>query len=116
MQRTHTPVASDRNRLAGLRRFLLFTAIAGMAGTGLELLFIGHFEDPWQLVPLGLLPAGVFVLAWHQLRRSAASAFVVRLVMALFVAGGLAGVFLHYSGNQEFELEMYPDVRPGAGA
>ena len=101
-------MASDADRLARLRRLLLFTALAGMGGTGLELLFIEHFEDPLQLAPLVLLPAGVSVLAWHGLRGSAVTARVVRLVMALFVAGGLAGIVLHYSGNQEFELEMYP--------
>lgn len=81
-----------------------------MAGTGLELLFIAHFEDPLQLVPLVLLPAGVAALGWHALRASAASALGVRLVMALFVAGGSLGIALHYGGNQEFELEMYPSM------
>jgi hypothetical protein len=30
--------------------------------------------------------------------------------MALFVANGLLGVGLHYRGNHEFELEMYPTM------
>jgi hypothetical protein len=98
----------DREKLAGLRRVLLLIVIVGIMGTGLELLFIGHFEDPVQLVPIGLLPAGLIALAWHASRRSRASVRVVRLLMALFVASGVLGVGLHYRGNQEFELEMYP--------
>jgi hypothetical protein len=107
--RTNEALNSSK-RLAGLRRFLLLTVMGGIAGMGLELLFIGHVEDPWQLVPIVLLPVGLIALAWHGLRPSRASADSVRLVMTLFVASGLIGVGLHYSGNQEFELEMYPSM------
>jgi hypothetical protein len=103
-----TRAAPDRERLAGLRRFLLLTLMAGIAGMGLELLFIGHVEDELQLVPIVLLPAGLIAAAWHTLRPSRASARGVWLLMALFVASGLIGVALHYRGNHEFELEMYP--------
>lgn len=82
--------------------------MAGIAGTALELLFIGHFADRLQLVPMVLLPAGLVALAWQALRPSVASARGVRLLMLLFVVSGLLGVSLHYRGNQEFELEMYP--------
>jgi hypothetical protein len=75
---------------------------------GLELLFIGHVEDRLQLVPIVLLLAGLIVLVWHASRPSRATTRGVRLLMVLFVASGLLGVALHYRGNQEFELEMYP--------
>jgi hypothetical protein len=102
--------ASDRERLAALRRFLLLTLMLGIVGMGVELLFIGHVEDRLQLVPVVLLPAGLSTLAWHTLRPSRASARGVRVLMALFVASGLLGVGLHYRGNHEFELEMYPSM------
>jgi hypothetical protein len=108
MSRIRTRTASDRERLAGLRRFLLFTLMAGIVGMGLELLFIGHVEDSLQLVPIVLLPAGLIAVAWHALRPSRASARGVGLLMGLFVASGLVGVGLHYRGNHEFELEIYP--------
>jgi hypothetical protein len=107
MFRARTSV-SDLARLNGLRRFLLFTSMAGIVGMGLELLFIGHLEDPLQLVPMALLPAGLIALVWHASRPSRASTRGVQLLMALFVASGLLGIALHYEGNQEFELEMYP--------
>jgi hypothetical protein len=102
--------ALDGEKLAALRRFLLLTLMVGIVGMGLELLFIGHVEDRLQLVPIVLLPGGFVALAWHTLRPSSASAHGVRLLMALFVASGLLGVGLHYRGNQEFELEMYPSM------
>jgi hypothetical protein len=98
----------DRERLRGLRRFLLVIVMAGITGMSLELLFIGHLEDELQLVPIVLLPAGLIALAWHVSRPSRASARGVQSLMALFVASGLLGVGLHYRGNYEFELEMYP--------
>jgi hypothetical protein len=100
----------DRERLADLRRFLLLTVMVGIVGIALELIFIGHVEDPLQLVPIVLLPVGLIALAWHTSRPSRASARGVRLLMALFVASGLLGVGLHYRGNHEFELEMYPSM------
>jgi hypothetical protein len=84
--------------------------MVGFAGMGLELLFIGHVEDRLQLVPVVLLPTGLIAIAWHTLRPSRASARSVRLLMALFVASGGLGVGLHYRGNHEFELEMYPSM------
>ena len=110
MPRTSTRAALDRERFAGLQRFLLLTLMGGIGGMGLELLFIGHVEDRLQLVPVVLLPSGLIALVWHTLRPSRASARGVRLLMALFVASGLLGVGLHYRGNHEFELEMYPSM------
>ena len=30
--------------------------------------------------------------------------------MAAYLASGLVGLWFHYSGNAEFELEMYPSL------
>ncbi len=101
---------SDDLTLASLRRFLLVTLIAGAAGMGVELMFIGHVEDRLQLVPVVLLTAGVAALLWHAVRPGAASVRAVRLLMMLFVGSGVLGVGLHYRGNHEFEREMYPTM------
>lgn len=110
MSRTHTRAASDDERLAAMRRFLLLTLIAGIAGMGLELLFIGHVEDRLQLVPVVLLAGGLAAVAWHAARPSRTSVRAVRGLMALFAVSGLLGVGLHYRGNHEFEREMYPSM------
>ena len=93
-----------------MRRFLLLTLVAGIAGMGLELLFIGHLEDQLQLVPVVLLAGGLVAVVWQAVRPSRASVRAVRGVMALFVVSGLLGVGLHYRGNREFEREMYPSM------
>jgi hypothetical protein len=92
--------------LSAIRRLLLFALVAGCAGTLAELLLIGHFEDPWQFVPLALLGVGLLIAIWHAAAPGLLSTRLVQLMMAFFVISGAAGVVLHYRGNQEFALEM----------
>jgi hypothetical protein len=94
--------------LSTLRRFLLALFLAGILGTGTELLLLGHTEDTWQLVPLGLMAASLVVLAWHGLARRRLSLRIFQTLMLFFVLSGFAGLLLHYQANVEFELEMYP--------
>ncbi len=89
---------------------LLFILVLGIVGTGAELLLIGHYEDPWQIAPLGLFAAGLVAVAWQGVSRSPASIRALQTVMALFVASGALGVYLHYAGNIEFERELDPDL------
>jgi len=110
MDHRPTRALSDRDTLTRLRRFLMLTLIAGTAGMALELAFIGHFEDPLQLVPVVLLATGLVVLTWHAASPRRATTRAVQLLMSLFVASGLVGVGLHYRGNEEFEREMYPTM------
>jgi hypothetical protein len=94
--------------LARLRRYLVVTLLLGVAGLAVELLLIGHFEEWAQRVPMVLLPLGFAALTWHAVAGSPASVAVVRGVMVAFVLSGTVGIGLHYRGNEEFELEMYP--------
>lgn len=103
------PRASDAI-LAVVRRVLIVILVLAMAGILTELLLIEHFEDAWQLVPLVLLGLGLLVLGWHVFAPSGPSARAWGILMALFIIAGLIGVYLHYSGNVEFELEQNPDA------
>ena len=96
--------------LQGIRRFLFAILILGMGGTAIELLLLKHDEDAFQLIPLGLLAAGLVVVTAHALRPSTASARTVRLTMAAFIAAGLAGLYFHYKANVEFQLESDPTL------
>lgn len=96
--------------LRAIRRLLLATLIAGMAGTASELLLIGHMEDPWQLVPIVLLAVGTVVALAHAVTPQRFTGRLLQLVMALFLASGGIGMVLHYRGNSEFELEMAPSI------
>ena len=93
-----------------MRRMLLFILVLGILGTGAELLLIGHYEDPWQIAPLGLFAAGLVAVAWQGVSRGPAGVRALQIVMALFVASGGLGVYLHYAGNIEFERELDPEV------
>ena len=93
-----------------LRHALLALLAMALAGTGTELLLLEHYEDAWQLVPLALVGLGLAVIAWRALRPHGASLPAFRVVMLLMIASGAAGLFLHYQGNTEFELERAPEL------
>ncbi len=99
----------DTRVLARIRKLLLALLAVGSVSTGLELLLLGHFEEITQIAPLVLLAAGVAIAAWH-LASARASVPALRWLMVLFVASGGVGIALHYRGNVEFELEMYPTL------
>lgn len=93
-----------------LRTFLLVTLLVSLTGTLAELLLLEHFEDAWQWAPIALVAAALVTLGWHAFERGPVSLNVLRGLMVLCVASGVLGVLLHYKGNVEFELEMYPDL------
>ena len=101
----------DRDDPAGagpLRRILLAVFLLGALGTLAELILLEHYEDWWQLLPLVLLGASPVAVVLLVLRPGAASVRSFQMLMLLLVAAGGIGVYQHYSGNVEFELEMYP--------
>jgi hypothetical protein len=91
-----------------LRLVLLGIFLLGIGGLSAELLLIEHFEDLWQVTPFVLFAVSAVVLLWHAAARRAASVLAFRYVMVLFIAAGFLGVYLHYTGNVEFEREMSP--------
>jgi hypothetical protein len=105
------PSPEPADPFGAARPVLFFILLTGILGTGVELLLLEHVEDVWQLVPIGLIVLSLGVLLWHTRRRSHATLQAHRVVMWLFVLSGLTGVWLHYQGNMEFELEMYPSMR-----
>jgi hypothetical protein len=95
---------------AGLRRLLLVILLLGMAGMTVELLFLDHDEAATQLIPLILLGMGIAVTVWHAVQKGAASLMALQLVMVLFVATGLLGMYLHFVASIEFLREMDPSI------
>jgi hypothetical protein len=91
-----------------IRAWLLALLIFGMGGTAIELVLLGHYDGAWQLVPLALLGAGFLVVAWHLVRPSAGTIRGLEATMAGFLVAGVIGVFLHYQGSLEFQLEVDP--------
>jgi hypothetical protein len=93
-----------------LRSALLVLFVVGSVGTGVELLLLGHTEDTWQWTPLVLMGLSVPALTWFLVRPGRAGGRTLQVLMGLFVVGGVIGLSLHYRGNAEFELEMYPSL------
>ena len=91
-----------------IRSLLLAIFLLGALGAGGELVLLGHYEEPWQLVPLGMIGLSLVVLAVRLFRNDARVLRVFQVCMLLFVVAGVLGVYLHYQSNVEFELEMNP--------
>lgn len=105
------PNAELGKTLIPLRRGILALLVAGLLGTGTELLLMGHTEDLAQLIPLLLIGLSLLVLGWYAAGESALSLQVLRGIMLLSVVSGAVGSFLHYRGNVEFEIEMTPGLQ-----
>ena len=93
-----------------LRRAVTGLLAMALVGTGAELLLLEHYEDAWQFVPLVLIALGLLAMGWRAVRPGRASLRAFRVVMVLMVASGALGLFLHYRGNTEFELERDPGL------
>lgn len=94
-----------------VRHLLHAALIAGLIGTGLELTLLEHYEDFWQLIPILLLAVGLAGSTWHITAPSHISGRILGIIMLACIAAGLLGLGLHFKGNMEFELEMYPGLR-----
>lgn len=88
-----------------LRRLLLGLMLVGMLGLGAELLLLEHYDDVWQWVPLIGLALGLVLTLAVWMRPGAALLRAFRVLMALYVAAGALGMYLHLDGNAEFERE-----------
>jgi hypothetical protein len=106
-----SPESATADRvLAAARRAIALILVLAMAGIFVELLLIEHFEDAWQFVPLVLLVLGVVVVAWHMKAPSRTSHRLLQGTMGAFVLAGVLGLYLHFAGNVEFELEQTPNA------
>lgn len=93
-----------------MQRLLLALLLFGIVGLIAELVLLEHYDRWEQWIPLVLLSCGLIVTV--AIARSAAPAITgaFRLVMMLFVATGVLGVYFHYQGNAEFALEQNPNL------
>jgi len=96
--------------LSRVRRVLLAILAIGLAGTGTELVLLKHTDGVWQLVPVFLIGTSLLLVGWVAASRGAASLHLLRVMMWLFVLGGVAGLVLHFKGNIQFEQESDPSI------
>ncbi|MEO7408888.1 MAG: hypothetical protein ABIZ92_17935 [Vicinamibacterales bacterium] len=101
-------MTDDAVTIGVIRRLLIAILLIGMIGTAVELLLLDHDEDVTQLIPLMLIVAGIAVVLWNAVGRARVSVVAVQIVMVLFVASGLLGMYFHYAASVEFQHEMDP--------
>lgn len=97
--------------LGRIRGWLLALFILGMLGATTELLLLGHYEDAWQWTPLAVMAGGLVATMCRLLAPGPTSIRAFRTVMLAFIFSGSLGLYLHYNGNAQFELEMSPGLR-----
>ena len=96
--------------LVAIRRVILAVLLLGMSGLLIELSLLAHYEDVKQWIPLAALAAGISSVIFQLVHPRAWTLGLVRCVMVLFVVCGLLGMYFHYRGSREFQLEMDPSM------
>jgi peptidoglycan/LPS O-acetylase OafA/YrhL len=96
--------------LLTIRRVVLGVLLLGMTGLLIELFLLAHYEDFKQWIPLAVLAAGIGALALELVHRRVWTLAVVRTIMAVLIFIGLLGVYFHFMGSREFQLEMDPTM------
>ena len=102
---------TDDHRLSTISTVILVVLTFGMVGLLAELLLIAHYEDATQWIPLVLLAVGLVALAIDLVLARGWTQLLVQLTMVLVVAAGALGIYFHFHGSREFQLEMDPQMR-----
>ena len=93
-----------------MRALILILFYVGVLGTAAELVLLGHYEDYRQWAPLVLFAASLGAGIGLAVGPRKYALRIFRWVAIGFVVAGFTGVYYHYAGNAEFELEMYPTL------
>jgi hypothetical protein len=88
-----------------IRAALMAILVIGLVGTEVELLLLKHTDGWQQLIPIVLMAASLGVVGVHAALPSPLTIRALQITMLIFLVSGALGVFLHYRGNAEFELE-----------
>jgi hypothetical protein len=94
--------------VTGVRPLLLGLVLLGTLGLLAELVLMEHFADWQQVIPLAVLGLGLAATALAGLRTRPGTVRIFQSLMVVFIVAGLAGLWLHYRGNELFELEIAP--------
>jgi len=103
--------ATARREDGPLRRMLLALVLLGAVGLLTELGLLEHFDSATQWIPLALLAMVVGAVVAVYVHGGRGTVRFFQGVMVLCVVTGAVGVWLHYRGNVEFELEREGSLR-----
>jgi hypothetical protein len=104
------PSNSRADLVEVLRVWILGVLGLGLLGTVTELILLGHYEQPTQLVPVVLIVLAIAALAWQFFQRDTASLKALIVIMSLCVLAGFAGFVAHFHGSAEFQLDLDPNI------
>lgn len=82
----------------------------GIAGVLAELVLIEHTESRTMWIPLVTLGFGALAVVLRLARPTRGTDRLMMIVMSAFVVSGVLGVWFHFDGNRQFELEVYPTM------
>lgn len=105
------PRDATSERRSPLRMVLLALVLLGIVGLAAELLLLEHTENGWQLAPFGVLALAFVAGTALAVAPGRKTIRTFQLAMLACFAAGVAGVYLHYRGNVEFELESNAALR-----
>lgn len=91
-----------------LRRFLLGVVVAILVVTPFELVLLEHTEELLQWVPFVVSGIGLLAVAGAWFSPGTTSIKILRWVMAGVALASFVGIYLHFSGNLAFTLEINP--------
>jgi hypothetical protein len=100
----------DSMELVAIRRVILFVLLLGMVGLLAELSLLGHYEDIKQWIPIFLLALGLLAVGLDLIFPRPSTLRLLQGAMMLFVVSGFLGMYFHYQGSREFQLEMDPSM------
>jgi hypothetical protein len=89
-----------------MRLMLGLITLFVMGAVVTELFLLQHIEEWRQILPIAVIGIGVLLLLVQLVRPSAAGIVTLRVLMVLMIGTGLLGVYFHYAGNLEFQMEM----------
>ncbi len=102
--------SAPTNPAARLRRLTLLVLLFGIGGVLAELVLIEHYETNTMWIPLAVLAAGAATVLWRLASPTRAADRALTLAMAAFLVSGVLGLWFHFDGNRQFELEVYPSM------
>jgi hypothetical protein len=97
----------DSRVIAERMRFWLgLLALFALFGVIVELILLQHDEEWRQWLPIGVSAVTALLLASQLARPSAGGVLMLRVSAVVLVVSGVLGVYFHYQGNLEFQMEI----------
>jgi hypothetical protein len=103
-----------------VRRAVVIVSMLGLLGLAAELISVGHWYGPAQLIPFAMILLGVIAGLVYLIRDTSGSRLLLRVAAVIVALGGLYGALQHNEKNPELrqagragENAMPPEAKPG---